>query len=36
MKTITWFLRHPLYATHWYLTGRPWSDTFSFWGDDGR
>jgi len=28
MKTIAWIARHPLFAAHWYLTGRPWSATF--------
>jgi hypothetical protein len=25
MKTLFWILRHPLYASSWYLTGRPYS-----------
>lgn len=28
MKTIAWVFAHPLFAAHWFLTGRPWSDTF--------
>jgi len=25
LAAIAWFLRHPWYATHWWLTGKPWS-----------
>lgn len=35
MKTVMWFLSHPLWATCHLLTGRPWSHWFNFWGDLG-
>jgi hypothetical protein len=34
-ENVAWIIRHPLFAAHWYLTGRPWSDTFSWGGDAG-
>lgn len=29
MKTILWFVRHPIYAGAWFATGRPYSDVFA-------
>jgi len=29
LANLAWFRRHPLYASCWFLTGKPWSEAFA-------